>query len=185
MPAELAVRPMRPGEAPLVVRYFLDALPEDHERMGVDPAKLPAAPDWESRLREALSSPPPASPSAYFTWLVDGEPVGFSSLKDLQVGGSASQHLHLWSARHRGQGHGPVLFCLTALEGYRLFGLRSIACEPKASNPMPNRLLQKVGFPLVRTYEGASSELSAVTTLNRYDVRRDLAEAFLRSAGRL
>jgi RimJ/RimL family protein N-acetyltransferase len=174
---------MAPDEAPLVVRYFTQASPADIDRMGVDPAKLPDPAAWERSLRATLSNPPPASPSAYFTWLVAGEAVGFSSLKDVRVGGSASQHLHMWSAGHRGQGFGPVLFCLTALEGYARFGLRSIACEPKASNPMPNRLLQKAGFPLVRTYEGASSDLSSVTLLNRYDVRRDVAEAYLRTSG--
>lgn len=174
---------MHPDEAPLVVRYFTEASPADIGRMGVDPAKLPDPAAWEGRLRAALANPPPASNGAYYTWLVGGEPVGFSSLKDLEVGGSASQHLHMWSARHRGQGHGPVLFCMTAVAGYERFRLRSIACEPKAGNPMPNRLLAKVGFPLVRTYEGASSELSAVTLLNRYEIRRDLAEDYLRKTG--
>jgi RimJ/RimL family protein N-acetyltransferase len=180
---DLAVRPMLPDEAPLVVRYFLDASPADLGRMGVDPAKLPDPASWERSLRSTLANPPPASPSAYYTWLVGGEPVGFSSLKDVEVGGTASQHLHMWSAGHRGQGHGAILFCLTAVAAHDRFRLRSILCEPKASNPMPNRLLARVGFPLVRTYEGASSDLSAVTTLNRYEVRRDIAQAYLRSAG--
>jgi RimJ/RimL family protein N-acetyltransferase len=176
---------MEPDEAPLVVRYFTEASPADIERMGVDPAKLPDPAKWERDLRAVLAAPPPRSRSAYYTWLVDGEPVGFSSLKDVEIGGSASQHLHMWSARHRGQGHGAILFCLTALAGYARFRLRSIVCEPRAANPMPNRLLQKAGFPLLRTYEGASSDLSAVTTLNRYDVRADVAEAYLRKAGAL
>lgn len=179
MRPELSVRPLRPEEAGLVVRYFTEASPADIERMGVDPAKLPDPARWERDLRAVLAAPPPASASAYYAWLVGGEPVGFSSLKDVAVGGSASQHLHMWSARHRGQGFGPVLFCRTALAGYARFGLRAIVCEPSARNPMPNRLLQKVGFPLLKTYEGRSSDLSAVTTLNRYDVRRDVAEAYL------
>ena len=54
MPASLAVRPMAPDEAPLVVRYFLDASPEDIARMGVDPTKLPDAAAWERSLRETF-----------------------------------------------------------------------------------------------------------------------------------
>ena len=171
---------MRVEEAGLVVRYFHDASDADLERMGVVPRpQLPAPDEWATRLRAAIQAEPGQATSFYLTWLVDWQPVGFSSLKNLKPGESADLHLHMWSAPHRGQGHGAILFCLSVLEAYDRFRLRHAACEPKASNPMPNRMLAKVGFPLVRTYEGASSELSQRTRLNRHDIRRDVAAAYL------
>jgi hypothetical protein len=43
-------------------------------------------------------------------------------------------------------------------------------------------MLQKIGFPLVKTYEGASSELSAVCELNQYDIQPKIAEEYLMNA---
>lgn len=174
---------MEPGEAGRVVAYFRGASPEDLDRMGVDPARLPPAEEWTRRLEDVLRAPLGSAGSAYLAWVVDGEAVGFSSLKDLVPGESASMHLHMWSASHRGRGLGPVLFCLSALEAWDRFRLRSVVCEPSAGNPMPNRLLAKVGFPLEGTRVGASSDLSRVTLLNRYRVERAVAERFLAALG--
>jgi RimJ/RimL family protein N-acetyltransferase len=178
--ALLEVRPLRADEAHLVVDYFHDASDEDLARMGVvDRKNLPPAEAWDTKLRDTIASPLATASSFYFAWLVDGQLVGFSSLKNLRVDDRADLHLHMWSAPHRRQGHGATLFCLTVLEAFERFHLQTLVCEPKASNPMPNRMLAKVGFPLVRTYVGASSELSKTVPLNQYDIRRDIAETYL------
>jgi hypothetical protein len=52
-------------------------------------------------------------------------------------------------------------------------------CEPKADNLAPNRLLQRIGFPLIFTRVGKSSELSAICKLNRYDIAREIADDYL------
>jgi RimJ/RimL family protein N-acetyltransferase len=179
----LEVRPLRPEEAALVARYFHDASDADLERMGVvERSRLPAAAEWTRSLEAALRAPARQATSFYLAWLVDGVPVGYAALKNIRFGERADLHLHMWSAPHRGQGHGARLFCLSVVDAFDRFALKEIVCEPKATNPMPNRMLAKVGFPLVRTYVGASSELSRTTELNRYDIRRDVAEAFLRRA---
>lgn len=177
----LDVRPLRPAEAAGVVDYFLGATPADLARMGVDPARLPPRDAWVGRL-EATVAAGPASGSFYHAWLVDGKPVGHAALKDLAVGAHASIHLHMWSAPRRGRGLGADLFCRSVVDAYRRFALRSLVCEPSAANPLPNRMLARVGFPLVRTYTGSSSDLSRMTTLNRYDVPQAVAAAWL--AGR-
>lgn len=174
----LEVRPLRPVEAHRVVDYFLGLGAADLARMGVDPARLPPRAGWVQRLEETVREGP-ASGSFYLAWLVDGGLVGHAALKDLVVGDRASIHLHLWAGTHRGRGLGADLFCRSVLDAHERFRLRSLACEPSAANPMPNGMLARVGFPLVRTYLGASSDLSAVTTLNRYEVRRDVAQAWL------
>lgn len=175
---------MRPEEARLVVDYFHGASDADLGRMGVvDRARLPPADEWTCKLEATLRGPAGAAGSAYLAWLVDGQRVGFASLKNLKPGEGADMHLHMWSAPHRGQGHGAILFCLSVLEAFDRFRLRRAVCEPKASNPMPNRMLAKVGFPLAKTYTGASSELSRTTELNQYAVQRDIAEAYIQKLG--
>src|SRR5439155_5376425 len=62
--------------------------------------------------------------------------------------------------------------------------LRTIQAEAhplrtKADNPTPNRLLQRIGFPLISTRIGRSSELSMICKLNRYDIVRGIAEHYL------
>ena len=64
------------------------------------------------------------------------------------------------------------------------FQLKRIICEPKADNAPPNRLLQRIGFPLISTRVGRSSELSRVCKLNRYDIVREIAEDYLSLRGR-
>src|SRR5262249_28513680 len=98
-----------------------------------------------------------------------------SSLKDIVPGESGSMHLHMWSADLRGRGYGPRLFCLSALDFYQRFNLKRIICEPKADNLMANRMLQKLGFPLLVTHIAASSELSVVCELNPYVILREIA----------
>lgn len=176
----LEARPMRPDEAPRVVDYFLGLDDADIERMAiVGRSRLPARDDWIAALRRHIATPDAEATASYTTWLVDGAAVGFSSLKDLRVGGDARMHLHMWSAPHRGKGHGAALFCMTALQGFERFRLQRVVCEPRAGNVMPNRMLAKAGFPLLRSYDGTSSELSVRTRLNQYDVRPDVAAAFL------
>lgn len=175
----LEVRPLRAEEAGRVAAYFHGAGAADLARMGVDPRKLPEAQAWERRLAETVRAGP-ASGSFYQAWLVDGELVGHAAVKDLVHGAHAAIHLHMWSAPHRGRGLGAGLFCRSVVDAHERLALRALVCEPSAGNPPPNRMLAKVGFPLVRTYRGSSSDLSAVTTLNRYDARRDVAEAWLR-----
>jgi hypothetical protein len=70
---------------------------------------------------------------------------------------------------------------MSAIYFYERFAPKRIFCEPKSDNPGPNRMLQRVGFPLQGKRIGASSELSTVAELNRYVIEREIAEAYLRS----
>ena len=70
---------------------------------------------------------------------------------------------------------------MSALDFYQRFSLKRIICEPKADNPMANCMLKKIGFPLVLTHVAASSEISVVCELNRYEILRDVTERYLDS----
>jgi ribosomal protein S18 acetylase RimI-like enzyme len=67
---------------------------------------------------------------------------------------------------------------LSLREYFRRYELRLIVCEPSARNPGPNRLLQKLGFSIARTYVTTPSDVNREHEVNRYEITpADLAAA--------
>jgi RimJ/RimL family protein N-acetyltransferase len=174
----LAVRPLASEDFDGYMTYFTQPSRADAERMGLATDRVPSATQLRSDLEKMIATPVDRLRSFVLAWCVDGKTIGHSSLKDIVPGDAGSIHLHMWRADLRGKGYGPRLFCLSALDFYQRFNLKRIICEPKAENPMANRMLQKIGFPIVLTHVAASSELSVVCELNRYEIRRDIAERY-------
>jgi hypothetical protein len=108
-------------------------------------------------------------------WVVNGQTIGFASLKNIQFGSRGEMHLHIWDAKERGKGIGGRLFCLSAIDFFERFSVTEIVCEPGASNPFPNRMLQKVCFPVTGSRVGRSSELSKELLLNTYAITKEVA----------
>ena len=176
---EPSVRPLAAQDFDGFINYWLGLSPAEIERLGVAVNCLPTADRMRSDLEAMLAAPDEAVRSFVLAWCLDGEAIGHASLKDIVPGESGSMHLHMWRADLRGKGHGADLFCLAAVDFYNRFNLKRIVCEPKADNPSPNRLLQRIGFPLVSTRIGRSSELSRICKLNCYDIVREIAEQYL------
>jgi RimJ/RimL family protein N-acetyltransferase len=177
--ARLTVRPLASEDFDGYIAYFTRASKADAERMGLAIDRVPSATQLRSDLETMIATPLDRLRSFVLAWCVDGLTIGHSSLKDIVPGEVGSIHLHMWRADLRGKGYGPRLFCLSVLDFYERFNLKRIVCEPKADNPMPNRMLKKIGFPLVLTHVAAGSELAVVCELNRYEVVRDIAERYL------
>jgi RimJ/RimL family protein N-acetyltransferase len=184
--ARLTVRPLASEDFDGFIAYFTRASQADAERMGLAIDKVPSPAQLRSDLEAMITTPVDRLRSFILAWCLDGKTIGHSSLKDIVPGEFGSIHLHMWRADLRGKGYGPRLFCLSALDFYERFNLKQIICEPKADNPMANRMLQRIGFPLVFTHVAAGSELSVVCELNRYEILRDIAERYLlEQTGRL
>jgi RimJ/RimL family protein N-acetyltransferase len=182
----LTVRPLASEDFDGFIAYFTRASQADAERMGLAIDRVPSPAQLRSDLEAMIATPVDRLCSFVLAWCLDGKTIGHSSLKDIVLGEFGSIHLHMWRADLRGKGYGPRLFCLSALDFYERFNLKRIICEPKADNPMANRLLQRIGFPLVFTHVAAGSELSVVCELNRYEILRDIAECYLlEQTGRL
>jgi RimJ/RimL family protein N-acetyltransferase len=141
--------------------------------------RVPSAAQLRSDMEAMIATPLDRLRSFVLAWCVDGLTIGHSSLKDIVPGDVGSIHLHMWRADFRGKGYGPFLFCLSALDFYQRFNLKRIICEPKADNPMPNRMLKKIGFPLVLTHIARGSDLGVLCELNRYEILRDITEPYL------
>jgi RimJ/RimL family protein N-acetyltransferase len=176
---KLSVRPLASEDLDDFINYWYGLSQAEIERMGVAVDRLPSAVQMRSELKAMISMPDDRARSFILAWCIDGESVGHSSLKDIVAGDFGNIHLHMWRADLRGRGHGPHLFCLAAVDFYERFKLKRMICEPKADNPAPNRLLQKIGFPLISTRIGVSSELSTVCKLNRYDILQEIATDYL------
>jgi RimJ/RimL family protein N-acetyltransferase len=177
---EISIRPLATEDLDGFIAYFTQPSKADAERMGLDINRVPSATRLRSGLKAMIGAPSDRISSFVLAWCIDGKAIGHSSLKDIVPGDFGSMHLHMWRADLRGKGYGPRLFCLSALDFYERFNLQRIICEPKADNPMANRMLTKIGFPLVLTHVAASSEISVVCELNRYEILRDVAERYLR-----
>ena len=177
--SRVTVRPLASQDFDGFIAYFTGASKADAERMGLAIHKVPSPTQLRSDLEAMIATPVDRVRSFVLAWCIDSETIGHSSLKDIVPGEFGSMHLHMWRADLRGKGYGPRLFCLSALDFYERFNLKRIICEPKTDNPMANRMLQKIGFPLVLTHVGASSDLSFVCELNRYDILREVAERYL------
>ena len=177
--ARLTVRPLATEDLDGFIAYFTRPSKDDAERMGLAIDRVPSATQMRSDLEAMIAAPVDQIRTSILAWCVDGKAVGHSSLKDIVPGDFGSIHLHMWRADLRGKGYGPRLFCLSALDFYDRLNLKRIICEPKADNPMANHMLKKIGFPLILTHVAASSELSVVCELNRYEIRRDIAERYL------
>ena len=177
----LEIKPLDLSHVPLVAKYLNELSDEDFTRMGIESQSIPSASDIEKDYQIELAKDDKEKSFFSYIWLVDSKAVGYSTLKDIEFAGSGSLHLHMWSAEHRGKGYGPILFCKTVAALYEQFSLQSIICEPKADNPMPNRLLEKVGFKLVGTRLGASSALSKECELNTYRLDLEVAIQYLQN----
>jgi RimJ/RimL family protein N-acetyltransferase len=175
----LSVRPLTAEDFDDFINYWLGLSQADIERLGIAIDRLPSATRMRSDLEAMLAARDDAVRSFVLAWCINGEAIGHSSLKEIVPADFGSIHLHMWRADLRGKGHGPHLFCLAAVDFYGRFKLKRIVCEPKADNSPPNRLLQRIGFPLISTRIGRSSELSTICKLNRYDIVREVAEDYL------
>ncbi len=180
---DLSVRPLAVEDFDGFINYWLGLSQAEIERLGVAIDRVPSAARMRSDLEAMIATPDDGVRSFVLCWCINGEAIGHSSLKDIVSGDAGSVHLHMWRADLRGKGHGPPLFCLAAVDFYERFKLRRIICEPKADNSPANRLLQRIGFPLISTRIGRSSELSMICKLNRYDIVREIAEDYLVTHG--
>jgi RimJ/RimL family protein N-acetyltransferase len=176
---KLTVRPLAARDFDGFINYWLGLSPAEIERMGVAIDRMPSAASMRSDLERMLASRNKDVRTFVLAWCVNGKAIGHSSLKDIVPGHSGSIHLHLWRTDLRGKGYGAHLFCLAVVDFYKRLQLRRMICEPKADNLAANRLLQRIGFPLLFTRVGRSSELSAVCKLNRYDIVREIADDYL------
>ncbi len=170
---ELSIRDWDVGDVDRIVGYFLDAGPDDFDRMGVDPAKLPDRTAWREALVVQLGLPLRERERHYQIWHIDGEAVGHSNVSEVEFGVRANMHLHMWEAGERARGRGTELVRLSIHRHFELFDLLVLLCEPHALNPAPNRTLPKLGFELLETVECTPGPIAFPQQVNRWRLTRE------------
>ena len=170
----LTVREMMGTEIDLIIEYFHRSTPEHLEILGVDPSRLPAAESWRERFRRESMQPVEPRGWIVLIWLLDDQPVGFSSSDKITYGEQANMHLHVVDPERRHRGIGAecvrrsvdIYFELLKLKLKRLF------CEPNAFNVAPNRTLQKAGFKYLKTHMTVPGPLNYHQTVTRWVIER-------------
>lgn len=148
----LTVRKMMGSEAKVIIEYFLQATPEYLEILGVDPSRLPPPQSWRERFQRQSALPIERRGWIAVIWLLDGQPVGFSTSDKIVYGEQANMHLHVTDPERRNQGVGAECVRRSADINFERLRLKWLFCEPNAFNVAPNRALQKAGFKYLKTH---------------------------------
>ena len=148
----LAVREMMGSEADVIIEYFRRATPEYLEILGVDPSRLPPPQSWRERFQRESALPIEQRGWIVVIWLLDDQPVGFSTSDKIAFGEQANMHLHVTEAERRHQGIGVECVRRSVDIYFDRLKLKRLFCEPNAFNVAPNRTLQKAGFKYLKTH---------------------------------
>lgn len=169
---QIKVREIEPSDIEKIVDYFVNADTEFLKVMGADKSKLPKREEWIEKLKSELEKTHKEKEFYYIIWLIDGQPIGHSNINKIEFGNVATMHLHLWKNDKRGNGLGLAFLRLTVPYFFNKFGLKKLICEPYLENIAPNRVLQKLGFELVRTYDTTPGWINFHQTVNRYELKK-------------
>lgn len=175
----LSIRDIVPEDAHHLNRYWANNTQEDLMRLGEigrpDPQKNIEFIEQFCRTR----TPPERSEEGILIWMMGEVPIGYSTLKEIRYGNDAQIHLHMWDRSQRGKGIGAVLHCLSALRFIKDFHLKSLYCQPKFDNPMPNGMLRKIGFPLLGQVDWKHPGNGSVVRQNKYLISLDIINKYL------
>ena len=170
---KLTVREIQLNDIEKIVDYFVLADTEFLLGMGADKSKLPKREDWIKNLESEFQKPDTAKEFYYIIWLLDDLEVGHSNINTIEFGKSATMHLHLWNNDKRKSGLGLDFLRLTIPYYFKNFKLKKLICEPYSKNVAPNRVLVKLGFELVRTYETKPGLINFHQIVNRYELKKE------------
>jgi RimJ/RimL family protein N-acetyltransferase len=173
---QLNVREIERSDIEKIVDYFVNADAKFLKEMGADKSKLPKRGEWIEKLESELRKTHQEKEFYYIVWLIDGEPIGHSNINKIEFGNMATMHLHLWRNDKRKNGLGFDFLKQTIPYYFKNFELEKLICEPYSENIAPNRVLQKLGFQLIRTYETTPGWINFHQSVNRYELKKEQLE---------
>lgn len=168
----MKVRELQVDDIVKIVDYFVMSDTDFLEEMGADKSKLPKRQEWIDMLNVEIKKPYSVKEFYYIVWLLDDQAIGHSNVNKIEYGNSATMHLHLWNNEDRKKGNGVDFLKLTIPYYFKNLELQKIICEPIANNVAPNRVLKKIGFEFVRTYETTPGWINFLQTVNRYELKK-------------
>lgn len=169
---KLTVRELKLSDIEKIVDYFVKADKDFLIKMGADKSKLPKREEWIKKLEFEYNKPYKKKDFYYIIWLIDNKPVGHSNINKIEFGKDATMHLHLWKNDIRKRGLGSDFLKLSLPYYFKNFELEKIICEPYSKNIAPNKVLEKIGFDLVRTYETIPGWINFQQKVNRFELKK-------------
>lgn len=168
----LEVREMELAETGLVIDYFHGSSAEHLELLGVDPTRLPSRSQWKQLYEHDHAQPIEKRRSLQVLWLLDGQPLGFSSVDKIVHGREAYMHLHVFEPGRRQSGFGAACVRQSAQIYFDRLALEQLFCEPNAFNVAPHRTLQRAGFRYVKTHRTVPGPLNFHQVVTRWVLAR-------------
>lgn len=169
---KLSVRELQLADIEYIVDYFVNANADFLKGMGADKSKLPERKAWLEKLKLEFEKPYTEKEFYYIIWLVDNEAVGHSNVNKIVFEESATMHLHMWKNIRRKGGLGLEFMQLTVPYFFENLSLQKLICEPYSENIAPNKILKKLGFKLVRTYETIPGWINFKQIVHRYELTK-------------
>lgn len=167
----VTVRPISELDAPFLVDYWCNNSLDYLTSLGVDVKKLPEPSGIENMLLQQLRQPL-AYKSAYALIVeLASTPIGHCNLNPIEKN-FAFIHLHIWDAQQRKKGYGQIMLRKSLLHFFDVLKIDTILSEPYASNPAPHRVLEKVGFKQVKTYQTTPGHINFEQTVIRWQIHR-------------
>lgn len=148
----LSTRELQYSDIPHILEYWFTAEYVFLSAMGVDISKIPTQDQFEITLKEQINIPIQQRKSCCIIWEADGKPIGHCNTNPTIFGEEAKMHLHLWNFGERRKGLGTALVKMTLPYFFDILQLKTLWCEPYALNLAPNKILEKVGFEMVKEY---------------------------------
>lgn len=170
---KISVREIRNNELHFIIDYFSNADTNYLLAMGADKRKMLGRKEWMLKLATDYDKPVNEKEFYYLLWLVDGEPVGHSNINKITFGNSAYMHLHMWEGTKRQKGLGSQFVERCILVYFKTFQLKKLICEPYANNPAPNKVVKKLGFKFIKTYETIPGGICFMQFVNKYELSRE------------
>jgi RimJ/RimL family protein N-acetyltransferase len=168
----LTVREMKDSEIDLIIDYFVNSTPEHLENLGVDPTRLPTPESWRERFRREHARLIEQRTWIGVIWLLDDQPIGFSTTDKIAYAEQANMHLHVIDPERRNRGYGVECVRRSVDNYFERLKLKRLFCEPNAFNVAPNRTLQKAGFKYLKTYMTVPGPLNYHQAVTRWVIER-------------
>lgn len=169
----LNVREIELKDLDLIADYWLKSDPDFLEYMGVDLNKLPTRIGLIKMLTEQINTPIKEKRTFALVWELNGKQVGHTNVNEIEYGIQAKLHLHLWKADNRKKGIGTLFINISLPFYFEKLQLEKLICEPSATNPTPNNILEKIGFQLIKKYRTIPGSLNFEQEVNRWELTKE------------
>jgi RimJ/RimL family protein N-acetyltransferase len=168
----LTVRDIQEKDVDFIADYWENNSLEFLQGMGVDPKKLPSREERHAQVVSEINTPFRNRKTWWLIWELNNLPVAYSTLAEIEYGKEAEIHFQICNAEARGKGFGSYLFLNSANLFFEKFQLMKIIGQPISTNYPINRLFQKMGVNISKTYRTTPSPITGEEEVNRYELTR-------------